>query len=121
MILGPKAMSGYAGIDNGFARFDHVRVPRAQMLSKFAQVMKDGTYVKPPHAKLSYGGVSSLRLFMLTQRDAYRKSCVDALHSIRVCMCHYERIESLYYEEWYWVQDGRLLEVCFSTCHQAHV
>lgn len=60
MILGPKAMSGYAGIDNGFARFDHVRVPRAQMLSKFAQVMKDGTYVKPPHAKLSYGGVSSL-------------------------------------------------------------
>lgn len=52
-------MSGYAGIDNGFARFDHLRIPRSQMLSKFAQVTKEGTYVKPPHSKLSYGGVRS--------------------------------------------------------------
>lgn len=28
------------------------------MLSKFAQVTNEGKYVKPPHAKLSYGGVS---------------------------------------------------------------
>lgn len=31
------------------------------MLSKFAQVTKDGGYVKPPHAKLSYGGMLYIR------------------------------------------------------------
>ena len=53
-------MNGYAGIDNGYARFDHVRIPRSQMLSKFAQVTREGKYVTPPHSKLSYGGVSGL-------------------------------------------------------------
>ena len=97
-------MSGYAGIDNGFARFDHVRVPRAQMLSKFAQVMKDGSYVKPPHAKLSYGGVSFILLlpYINKGRHTYERSRADALYTIRVgvcvlCVC--EMIESLYYEE----------------------
>jgi len=42
-------------MDNGFALFDHVRIPKEHMLSKFAQVTKDSEYVKPPHAKLSYG------------------------------------------------------------------
>lgn len=56
-----KAMAGYAGIDNGYARFNRVRIPRWHwhMLSKFANVTKDGQYTKPPHAKISYGGVSS--------------------------------------------------------------
>ena len=56
--IGPKAMGGYAAIDNGFARFDRVRIPKAQMLSAFAGVTDGGEYVQPPHAKLSYGGVS---------------------------------------------------------------
>lgn len=51
-------MGGMASVDNGFARFDHVRIPRDHMLSKFAQVTPEGKYVQPPHAKLSYGGVS---------------------------------------------------------------
>ena len=55
---GPKAMGGYSAVDNGYARFDHVRIPREQMLSGFASVTPDGQYVQPPHAKLSYGGVS---------------------------------------------------------------
>ena len=54
----PKAMGGYSAVDNGYARFDHVRIPREQMLSGFASVTPDGQYVQPPHAKLSYGGVS---------------------------------------------------------------
>lgn len=58
--IGPKAMGGMASVDNGFARFDHVRIPRGHMLSKFAQVTSEGKYVQPPHAKLSYGGVSVL-------------------------------------------------------------
>jgi acyl-CoA oxidase len=56
--IGPKANAGYSAVDNGFAKFNHVRVPREHMLSKFAQVTKDGKYIQPPHSKISYGGVS---------------------------------------------------------------
>ncbi|PIL25736.1 hypothetical protein GSI_11486 [Ganoderma sinense ZZ0214-1] len=55
--IGPKAMGGYAAVDNGFARFERVRIPKEQMLSAFAGVTDEGEYVRPPHAKLSYGGV----------------------------------------------------------------
>ncbi|KAF7965078.1 hypothetical protein HWV62_45767 [Athelia sp. TMB] len=59
--MGPKAMGGMASVDNGFARFDHVRIPRDNMLSKFAQVTAEGKYLQPPHAKLSYGGMLYIR------------------------------------------------------------
>lgn len=36
------------------------------MLSKFAQVSKEGKYVQPPHAKLGYGGVSDPQYYRLT-------------------------------------------------------
>ncbi|KAJ3568100.1 hypothetical protein NP233_g5937 [Leucocoprinus birnbaumii] len=64
--IGPKSMGGFAATDNGFARFDHVRIPKTQMLSKFAQVTDDGQYVQPPHAKLSYGGMLYIRANMAT-------------------------------------------------------
>jgi acyl-CoA oxidase len=54
---GPKAMGGFATTDNGYAVFDHIRIPARYMLSKFAHVTEDGRYVQPPHAKISYGGV----------------------------------------------------------------
>ena len=59
LSVGPKAMGGYNAVDNGYARFDHVRIPHWHMLSAFASVTPEGEYVKPPHAKLSYGGVRS--------------------------------------------------------------
>ena len=34
--IGPKF--GYFGMDNGFLRMDHVRIPRDQMLMKYSQV-----------------------------------------------------------------------------------
>ncbi|KAF8056038.1 peroxisomal oxidase [Lyophyllum atratum] len=64
--IGPKALAGYSTTDNGFARFDHVRIPKENMLSKFAQVTDDGQYVQPPHAKLSYGGMLYIRANMVT-------------------------------------------------------
>ncbi|KAF5353255.1 hypothetical protein D9756_008030 [Leucocoprinus leucothites] len=64
--IGPKSMGGFAATDNGFARFNHVRIPRAHMLSKFAQVTDDGQYIQPPHAKLSYGGMLYIRANMVT-------------------------------------------------------
>ncbi|CAL1698461.1 unnamed protein product [Somion occarium] len=59
--IGPKAMDGYTAIDNGFASFDHVRIPKDHMLSKFAQVTDSGQYIQPPHAKMSYGGMVYIR------------------------------------------------------------
>ncbi|TFK85181.1 acyl-CoA oxidase [Polyporus arcularius HHB13444] len=64
--IGPKAMGGYNAVDNGYARFDHIRIPREQMLSGFASVTPDGQYVQPPHAKLSYGGMLYIRSSMVS-------------------------------------------------------
>ncbi|KAJ7459398.1 peroxisomal oxidase [Mycena galericulata] len=64
--IGPKAFGGFAATDNGFARFDHVRIPKEHMLSKFAGVNDVGEYVTPPHAKLSYGGMLYIRSGMVT-------------------------------------------------------
>ncbi|KAK0433149.1 peroxisomal oxidase [Armillaria borealis] len=68
--IGPKAMNGYGSVDNGYARFDHYRIPKENMLSKFAQITEDGTYVKPPHAKLSYGGVRTIPSITIAIRYA---------------------------------------------------
>ncbi|KAJ3996037.1 peroxisomal oxidase [Lentinula boryana] len=64
--IGPKSFNGFAATDNGFARFTHVRIPKEQMLSRFAQVTDDGKYVQPPHAKISYGGMLYIRSGMVT-------------------------------------------------------
>ena len=52
---------GSPSLDNGFARFDHVRIPRKNMFSKFASVTEDGRYIKPQNPKHSFGGVCPLR------------------------------------------------------------
>ncbi|KAG0941748.1 hypothetical protein G6F57_006099 [Rhizopus arrhizus] len=60
--IGPKAYGGFATVDNGFVLFDHVRIPRNNMLMKFARVTQDGRYLPPVHDKLSYGGMVKLRV-----------------------------------------------------------
>ncbi|BGP34663.1 hypothetical protein JCM10296v2_006485 [Rhodotorula toruloides] len=65
--IGPKVHGAMSALDNGWARFNNVRIPRKQMLSRFAQVEpgNGGTYVKPPHSKLSYGGMIFIRSQMI--------------------------------------------------------
>ena len=75
-------MGGYTAVDNGYARFDHVRIPRDQMLSAFASVTPEGEYIKPSHAKLSYGGVSCKAT--LSAFDSLMTS-TDAVYSLWVC------------------------------------
>lgn len=43
--------------NNGYVGFDHVRIPRENMLMKNSQVLEDGTYVKAPNSKLTYGKI----------------------------------------------------------------
>ncbi|GAA5881626.1 hypothetical protein JCM16303_005516 [Sporobolomyces ruberrimus] len=64
--IGPKIHNAMGSLDNGWARFDHVRVPRSHMLSRFAQVTEEGQYVRPPHDKLSYGGMIFIRAQMIS-------------------------------------------------------
>jgi acyl-CoA oxidase len=47
--------------DNGYCRFNRVRIPRDQMLMKYSRVSREGVYSKPPHAKLSYGTMVIVR------------------------------------------------------------
>ncbi|UZJ55372.1 hypothetical protein CBS101457_004692 [Exobasidium rhododendri] len=63
--IGPKTYDAFAGLDNGWVRFDHVQLPRFNMLSKHAQVKKGGEYVRPPSDKLSYGGMIFIRSQMI--------------------------------------------------------
>lgn len=78
-------MNGSAALDHGFARFDHVRIPKSQMLSKFATVTEEGKYVPAPHAKLSYGGVSATRFYSCScGSSADARAVADALYPVYV-------------------------------------
>ncbi len=41
------AQVGLNGVDNGAIRFSHVRVPRTNLLDRFASVDKSGRYASP--------------------------------------------------------------------------
>lgn len=62
--LGPKVFQGMLGTDNGALQFHNVRIPRAQMLARNAQVLRDGTYVAPKNTKHSYGSMVTVRALM---------------------------------------------------------
>lgn len=64
--IGPKACGGIAAMDNGYARFHHVRIPRTNMFSKFAEVTKDARYIQPQNPKHSFGGMMYIRASMVT-------------------------------------------------------
>ncbi|KAI7888616.1 acyl-CoA dehydrogenase/oxidase C-terminal [Mucor mucedo] len=81
--IGPKAYGGFSTTDNGFALFDHVRIPRDNMLMKFAQVARDGSYTPPVHMKLSYGSMVKLRVDIVT--DAAWKLAKASTIAIRYC------------------------------------
>ncbi|KAF8576754.1 acyl-CoA oxidase [Ramaria rubella] len=51
--IGPTM--GMNSIDNGYAIFTQVRIPRHNMLMGNSKVLDDGTYISSPHKKLTYG------------------------------------------------------------------
>ncbi|KAF8932927.1 acyl-CoA dehydrogenase/oxidase [Dissophora ornata] len=60
---GPK--QGAISMDNGYARFNNVRIPRENMLMRFSQVSREGVYSKPIHPKLAYGGMTAVRTTLI--------------------------------------------------------
>jgi len=76
--IGPKI--GFKSNDNGFLRFDHVRIPRTNMLMRYAKVTKEGVYEKPPHAKFNYTTMIFVRTnFVITSHENLAKGVTIAI------------------------------------------
>ncbi|XP_038598041.1 peroxisomal acyl-coenzyme A oxidase 1 isoform X1 [Tachyglossus aculeatus] len=76
--IGPKF--GFNEMDNGYLKMDRVRIPRENMLMKYAQVRPDGTYVKPLSNKLTYGTMVFVRSFLVGEAArALSKACTIAI------------------------------------------
>ncbi|XP_010746626.2 peroxisomal acyl-coenzyme A oxidase 1 isoform X2 [Larimichthys crocea] len=76
--IGPKF--GFNEVDNGFLKLENVRIPRENMLMKYAKVEPDGTYVKPPSAKLTYGTMVFIRSMIVGESArSLAKACTIAI------------------------------------------
>eukprot|EP00210_Caulerpa_lentillifera_P003885 g3712.t1 len=81
--IGPKF--GYNAVDNGYLRFDHVRIPREDMLMRFAKVTPEGRYIKPPpsNAKASYATMIFVRSNLVADAAKVLKKATTI--SVRYC------------------------------------
>uniref|UniRef100_A0AAR2JVD6 Acyl-coenzyme A oxidase n=3 Tax=Pygocentrus nattereri TaxID=42514 RepID=A0AAR2JVD6_PYGNA len=76
--IGPKF--GFEEVDNGYLKLENVRIPRENMLMKYAQVEPDGSYLKPPSDKLTYGTMVFIRAMIVGESArALSKSCTIAI------------------------------------------
>lgn len=67
-------------IDNGWIQFTNVRIPRSNMLMKWAQLSRDGIYTPPPLPQLAYGAVIPARL------DIVGQSSVDLQRALTIAI-----------------------------------
>ncbi|XP_044531601.1 peroxisomal acyl-coenzyme A oxidase 2 [Gracilinanus agilis] len=76
--IGPKM--NFEQTDNGFLKLDHVRIPRENMLSRFSQVLADGTYVKKGTPQSNYLAMIVVRVQLLSSEfiPPLMKTCVIA-------------------------------------------
>jgi len=63
--IGPKI--GYNNMDNGFAKFDHVKIPRRSMAMRFAVVDRNGVYKK----KIISDAASKINYITMMQVRSY--------------------------------------------------
>ncbi|KAF0690797.1 Aste57867_17852 [Aphanomyces stellatus] len=61
--IGPKI--GFNAIDNGYCVLNQVRIPRRNMLMRFAKVAPDGSFSNPPMDKLVYFTMVKVRVYLL--------------------------------------------------------
>lgn len=74
---------GRDGIDNGWIQFKNVRVPRDQMLQKWAKVSREGVYSQPPKAQLAYGALLGGRVSIIANCNDLLKRGITI--AIRYC------------------------------------
>jgi acyl-CoA oxidase len=61
--IGPKV--GFNSLDNGYAVFHNVKIPRRNMLMRYAKVLPDGTFIKPKSSKLMYLTMTQIRAYLV--------------------------------------------------------
>ncbi|XP_058460945.1 probable peroxisomal acyl-coenzyme A oxidase 1 [Malaya genurostris] len=69
---------GYKGVNNGYLGFNNYRIPRNNMLMKNAQLLRDGSYVKPVSSVLTYGTMVFVRV-IIVKGMAYELSKVATI------------------------------------------
>ncbi|KAM5558900.1 hypothetical protein ABKV19_020518 [Rosa sericea] len=83
--IGMKFGSGaFNSMDNGFLRFDHVRIPRNQMLMRVSQVTRQGKYVESNVPKqLIYGAMVYVRQTIVADASIFlsRAVCIATRYS----------------------------------------
>ncbi|XP_045482305.1 probable peroxisomal acyl-coenzyme A oxidase 1 [Harmonia axyridis] len=67
---------GMNGTNNGYLGFKNFRIPRMQMLMKNSQILPDGTYIKSPSSKLTYGTMIFVRVVLVADAAFYLKKAV---------------------------------------------
>ncbi|RLN92294.1 hypothetical protein BBJ28_00012151 [Nothophytophthora sp. Chile5] len=61
--IGPKV--GFQPIDNGYCAFHKIRIPRENMMMRYAKVLPDGTFVKPQSDKMVYLTMVQIRAYLI--------------------------------------------------------
>ncbi|XP_078517631.1 peroxisomal acyl-coenzyme A oxidase 2 [Lissotriton helveticus] len=77
--IGPKM--SFEHIDNGYLILRDVHVPKENMLSKYSQVLPDGSYMKLGSEKINYFTMIIVRVGMLTNEvtPSLVKACIIAI------------------------------------------
>ncbi|KXZ46313.1 hypothetical protein GPECTOR_45g183 [Gonium pectorale] len=86
---------GLNGIDNGAIRFTHVRVPRANLLDRFASVDKSGRYSSPLSSQARR---TARMLFTLSLRLRKHGPRLGAFHAWNRCLSHVLDLANAYVE-----------------------
>lgn len=77
--LGPKF--GYISKDNGWARFDQVRIPRTNLLMGFCEVSKDGKFQTKGDLRVLYSTMMFIRMLLI--KDVGQWSMPSVVAGIR--------------------------------------
>lgn len=67
--ISSKAFDGFGSSDNGYVRFQKVRIPRKNMLQRYSQVSAEGEFTHPKQEKLSYGSMITLRVAVVNNES----------------------------------------------------
>ncbi|XP_077308010.1 peroxisomal acyl-coenzyme A oxidase 2-like [Lithobates pipiens] len=73
--IGPKM--AFQQIDNGYLMMRNIRIPKENMLSRFSEVLPDGSYVKRGSEKINYFTMIAVRVAMISGEivETLMKAC----------------------------------------------
>jgi len=76
--MGPKM--GYNSKNNGWCTFDHVRIPRQNLLMKYTRVDRDGSFSIEGDTRALYSVMMNIRMQLLTHSSHFlMRGCLIAV------------------------------------------